>query len=393
MPAAFKLTAKNTTYDLSTNGSFTEGARTGSWSVLDNGHIEIRPAAGGAPETVPAEWGFDAKNHLVVMQAGKVALDFTASDSRLEMELAANVLQVWPNRADNFKIELAFVWSAGPKFKDDGKLKASLNGTDSLLAGKMDRTGNRLHYVFRRTDAAGVGPAGLRPIRLTFTGTWKNSDAAGAGGLEVWFEYAVGDAPQKFQFPAGSWNIDATKGTLYLEYGSGPGRQKFEIAGDFQLKGDARLSFSFTHEVAGGTVTNTLTFATEFDIEGQTDPARLSLSIADTKAPGGKRTVAVKGKFSYQGNALALSINFTAEKVMGGGPLPQPVNVAIVLGAKIEKGGNVTLEVKVAGRDKVSVDLKVTDLVLSNGVGVTGGLNLTVDGKDKYVSGFLAFSW
>jgi hypothetical protein len=385
----FKLTANSKTYTLDTNGSFTEAARTGSWSILDNGDVEVRPA-GGAPEAVPAKWRFNEKNHLVVAQGAADAFDFTANDPLLEMALAANVLQVWPNGADNFKFELPFVWSAGPKFKDDGKIKASLNGVDSILDGRADKVANRFVYVFRRTDG-GPGPAGPKPIKLVFTGTWKNSDNTDPGGLDVWFEYGLHDRTLKFEFPKGLWNIDATKGTLYIDYGLGPRRQRVEIAGEFQVSATAHLSITFVHDVGGTTTTNTLTFATKFDMKGQTQPTELALTIADATAAGGVRTLNVGGKFSYQSSTVGVTIGFTYQSTSGAA-LPRTVDLAVVLTAKVQASGTISLTVNSAG-GVTTIDLRMDEVRLADGVGMTLGLNVTIAGTQKYVSGFLGFSW
>jgi hypothetical protein len=388
MSKKFQLTANSKTYDLSTDGSFTEGGRSGSWSVLDDGSFELRPTGSG-PENAKVQWKFDAKNHLVVMQGASTVYDF-ASDPKLEIGLSANVVQVWPDGANNFKFELPFVWSIGANFAKDGKLEAALGGVTSTLSGRADKAGNRFVYRFRRTD--GTGPAGAKPTQLAFSGSWKNSDSTAPGTLDVWFEYDLDGTAQKLQFPAGLWNVDANKGTLFLQYGTGPGRQTMEISGDYQLSPSAKLSFSFEHRAIGGTVINTLTFETEFSLGEQKNPAALSLTIKDQKAPGGVRSIEVAGKFSYHSSKFGVTVSFELSKKTGA-TLPLSVSLAVVVNAKIGAGGSLELTINTLEGGVTTLSLKLSDVQLKNGVSVSAGLNLTVGGKEKYVSGFLAFSW
>lgn len=379
----FTLSANSKTYNLETDGSFTEAARTGSWGVLGNGDIEIRPA-GGTPEKVPVEWTFDATNHLRVGQGGAVALDFTAADPELEMELSGNVLQVWPHGPSQFKFELAFEWSADAAFKTNGKVQAKLNGSSSTVSGKADKVANRFIYIVRPTGVT------AQPFKLNFVGTWKNSDQDKEGGVDVWFEYKLADKPLKFEFPKGLWKIDPSKGTLYIEYGAGLGKQRIEINGEMQIGANGHLSITFKHDVSGTTTTNTLTFATKFDIGEQKNPAELSLTIKDTSVAGGVRTIAVTGAFSYQSSNVGLKIGFTY-KGSSSATVPKTVDLAMVLSVKIGTA-NATLEIHSNGKT-TTLNLKIQDLKLSDSLSVTLGLNVTVGGKQKSVSGFLAFSW
>lgn len=378
----FKVSSGSSTYNLGTDGSVTTAAGAfGTWGTNASGQIVVKKTDGSVLSPIDVAWQFDKNNQLCVAQSGQPVFNFTAGGARPQFRLASNVLQVRPNNSISFEFALHCKWSIDANVN----LSVTIGTTSSTLNGWADDKKSQFIYWFRDKQSVSA------PYALIFGGSW-NRDPSAANEIHLKFDYVADGIQSSFSLPAVA-KVDKLSNQLYLEYSKEGMARSIALRGSVQVTSAMDLVFTISQQTSsdGGVITKQtdIQVATTFQFNNLTGNLELLVGKVNNPATHAQ-SIAIGGHFSTLIGANGLDINFNYEKVSGSG-VPTKAALALAGSFKTDQNGKVVFSYKKDGAQQ-SLNLDWSDLTLGP-VRVEGGLNVSKDGTQKGVYGFLGLSW
>jgi hypothetical protein len=380
--AAFTVTSGSDSYNLGTDGSVSTAAGTvGTWSTNASSQVVVKKIDGSVLPPIEVAWQFNDNNQLCAAQSGQPLFNFTAGGARPQFRLASNVLQVRPSNSVSFEFALHCKWSIDANVN----LSVTIGTTISKLNGWVDDKKSRFIYWFRDKQSVSA------PYALMFSGLWKR-DTSVANEIHLKFDYVAEGIQSSFVLPAVA-KVDKLSNQLYLEYSKEGMARSIALRGSVQVTSTMDLVFTISQQTTsdGGIITKQTDIQVAATFQFNNLSGNLELLVGKVNnAATHAQSIAIGGHFSTQMGANGLDINFNYQKVSGSG-VPTKVALALAGSFETDQNGKVVFSYRKDGTQQ-SLNLDWSDLTLGP-VRAEGGLNVTQDGSEKGVYGFLGLSW
>ena len=185
--------------------------------------------------------------------------------------------------------------------------------------------------------------------------------------------------------------VDATRNHLYLEYQKSGITRRIEMRGSLEISDNFDLIFTISQQTnsAGGVITKETRIEVETTFKFDNLSGSLELFVGKTVTTTTQKLV-IRGAFKISFGDNGLDLNFSYSK---SSTASQPAVVAIALSGSFswnQGKGVLSFSYQKEG-SKQSLIIQ-TNFMLGD-VRTEAGLNITKDGKEYGVYGFLGLSW
>jgi len=378
--ATFNLTSSGKTYVISTDGSVsTTDGLFGNWSTNSANQIVIKKTGGSTSVKIDSDWKFNASNQLCLQQGGQDVFNFASGGARPRYRMANNVLQIRPSADFSFEFTLHCKWELDGQIN----LKVTVGKAASTLDGWVDDKKSRFIYWFRDKQAVGA------PYALEFSGAWER-DHTTAQEVRLVFKYEAEGVKGAFSLPSKAI-VDAARNHLYLEYQKSGVTRRIEMRGSLEISDNFDLIFTISQQTnsAGGVVTKETRIEVETTFKFDNLSGSLELYVGKTVTATTQKLV-IGGAFKISFGDNGLDLNFSYSKSAGIG---QPAAIAIAVGGSFTWNSGKGALAFSYEKDGSKQTVTVQSNFLLGDVRTEIGLNITKDGQQYGIYGFLGISW
>jgi len=379
----FAVQSGSDIYYCGTDGSVADAAHViGQWTTTDDNKIRITEQS-GAQTDIKVDWEFNENNQLSITQNGKEVMRLTGVDITPRYFLSKNVLRVDPDGDLDFDFPLHCIWG----MTSDGKLRVTINGTDSDLDGYLEDKQSRFRYWFYDKERP------ISPANLVFDGKWESVDKNGKKvdvvTDQVRLHYLLDDPSLENSkcplTPPGEAKVDKTRNHLVLTYSyAGHGQRSISFQGSLQIKPNWTLSFAISDTQNGGVRKSKIEVATTFDWDRGT--GTIQLSVGTTKGAGTQK-LEIGGTIKAKIGSTGIDMTFNYLKQTSGGT--QSITLATSVTFNFTNGA-IVISYSMAGK---SWKLDITAKLVKEDFVLTGGISIKNDPSGRRLGGFIGIRW
>jgi hypothetical protein len=379
----FAVQSGGSIYYCGTDGSVADAAHViGQWTTTDDNKIRITDQSGKQID-IKVDWEFNENNQLSITQNGKEVMRLTGVDITPRYSLTKNVLSVDPDGDRDFEFPLHCIWG----MTSDGKLRVTINATDSDLDGYLEDKQSRFRYWFYDKERP------ISPSNLVFDGKWESVDKNGKKvdvvTDQVRLHYLLDDPSLENSkcplTPPGEAKVDKAQNHLVLTYNyAGQGPRSISFQGSLQIKPNWTLSFAISDTQGGGVRKSKIEVATTFDWDRGT--GTIQLSVGTTKGAGTQK-LEIGGTIKAKIGSTGIDMTFNYLKQTSGGI--QSITLATSVTFNFTNGA-IVISYSMAGK---SWKLDITAKLVKEDFVLTGGLSIKNDPSGRRLGGFIGIKW
>ena len=378
--AKFNLTSDGKSYAIDTDGSVsTSVGPFGTWTTNADNQIVVKKTTGGASLKIDVGWQFNASNQLCLFQGSEQIFNFASGGARPRYRLANNVLQIRPSGSLSFEFFLYGKWELDDKIN----LKVTIGKLASKLEGWADDKKSRFIYWFRDKQVLGA------PYSLDFSGAWERDEKVN-NEIRLVFNFEAEGTKGRFVLP-GRALVDSARNLLYLEYQKDGVTRRIEMRGSLEISKDLDLIFTISRQTnaAGGVLTKETQIAVKTTFTFDNLSGGLELFVGKAVTPTSQK-FAIGGAFKATFGDRGLDLHFSYAKTS---ELGRPAVVAIAANGCFTWNSEKNLVEFSYEREGGMQKLTLKSNFMLGNVRTEVGLNITKDGKQYGVYGFLGLSW
>jgi hypothetical protein len=325
MPNQFNLTSGTDTLTCDIAGQVTQGgAAFGTWTVTKDNQISIQPTAGAAT-SIPVNWSFSAANELTLAQPGTTnSFNFFADagvDPGLTTKLA--VLTVQPDVNGAFSFDLRPTWKIEANFDMTVTIGTVVSKIDGLVGDAEDSS---FDYVFQTT-----GSGAIDSYQLNFTGKWGQQTVGNADLTFVYDKEAdAGGNTGTFDLPDGL-GMDTTRNVLVYRANKNDQSTTIALIGTLTINENFHLTYEIESKDTAGVQSSHLMIEADL-VQSSIGDLTLKLDLKKTAGTStieisGQYRGVVKGAnltvgFSYtrqvQGQQVTQTVGFQGQVQVSG---------------------------------------------------------------------------
>jgi hypothetical protein len=375
----FAIKSENNTYYCGTDGTVADSAQlvVGRWTTTDKNKILITHS-GGTTAEVDVVWRFNDLNQLCVLQGDTEVLRLTGPDIHPKYFLNRNVLQIDPDGDMDFQFPLYALWGLA----DNGKLKITINNTESLLDGYLEDEKSRFRFWFYDKERP------ILPSNLIFTGSWKREQEQRE---KIVLHYILDDPeledPKAPLILPAEVTVDPKRNHLAFTYQyTGYGTRTLAFHGSLQIKPNWTLLFSVADHLDHGTGVKKSRIEVAATFDWDSFKGGLQLYVGSSKRDGAQM-IEIGGSFQARIGNTGVNIDFNYLKGSAGGT--QVVKLA-TSATFTYKNNVIWITYEMAGK---SLKLDITGKLVKEDFVLVGGVSIADDPKGRRLGGFIGIRW